>query len=583
MQAVSVTAHPRAQHLGLVFAVLWIEPETYGVVRTIYRPAKPIDSELSFRRGSGSLLDIEDVYHGTALGDVEAPSPPSPGLPGRILNYGLNAAMGMARMESGVAVAVVDYSMWNLRYWLPRRASFEHYAAGGDQWDAEGFISNRAVAQGFHDWDFEIEEVSTSAADPPDPVRTTEELVESWREEGDTVVVTDGSEPDSGTVVIVARDWRALSVSDLLPPSIWEDREDGLYGRMVDEAGEVLDSIGMARGTDDLEGAETDRDIRQWHFEAPILTPWLMRYNPIEGLSVGSRLVRDFPWGRGALTVRTGTRRREPSIDLAAEYGRTGPRVRLSLYHALREAGGIVTAQRSPRWAYVADPSDYYVVRGAAIQLLPPRSERSWTSLTVFSETNTTLHGDARRRHGVDVFWRPWWGGLTGRRVNGGADISLRGLVGDYPNVRMSVTGMLVLPLPADLSMALEAGGAHVRGDPAPEEIWRLGNSGDWLRGYPQNVLSGREVWRSRIELQRKVSLVALSTFHDWARVDGRSLQSAGVGVSAFNGFLRVDLARPLAPWWYHDGTPVPGRPRAGVDWAHEPTWQWHFRFLAPF
>ena len=142
---------------------------------------------------------------------------------------------------------------------------------------------------------------------------------------------------------------------------------------------------------------------------------------------------------------------------------------------------------------------------------------------------------------------------------------------------------MLVLPLPADLSMALEAGGARVAGDPAPEEIWRLGSSGDWLRGYPQSVLSGRQVWRSRIELQRKVSLVALSVFHDWARVDDRSLQSAGLGVSVFNGFLRVDVARPLAPWWYPHGTPVPGRPRAGVDWAHEPGWQWHFRTTAPF
>ena len=253
---------------------------------------------------------------------------------------------------------------------------------------------------GFHDWEFEIETVSTGAEDPRDPARATAELVEYWREEGDTVVVKDGSQPDSGTVVIVARDWRALSANDYLPPSIWEDREDGLYGSMFDEAGEVLDSIGMAVGADDLEGAETDQDIRQWYFEAPILTPKLVRYNPIEGLSVGSRLVRDYPWGRGALTVRMGTRRREPSIDLAAEYGRTGPRVRFSLYHTLRESGGTVTSQRSPRWAYVADPSDYYVVRGAAIHLLPPRSDRSWTSLSLFSETNTTLDGDARRRHG---------------------------------------------------------------------------------------------------------------------------------------------------------------------------------------
>ena len=579
VQAVSVTAHPRAQHLGLVFAVMWVELETFGVVRTIYRPAKPIDSELSLRMGSRSLLDIDNVYRGKALGDIEAPSPPRPGLSGRILNYGLNTLMGL-RMEVGVPVAVVDYSMWNLRYWLPRRASFAHYATSGDEWEAEA--SDRVMMQGFHDWDFEMEEVATGAGDPGDPAPATEELVRSWREPGDTVVVKDGSQPDSGTVVIMPREWRALAVSDLLPPSIWEERESGFYGAMIEEAGEVLDSIGIAPRTGDLEGAEVDQGISPWHFEAPVLSPRLMRYNPIEGLSMGSRLSRDFPWGRGALTVRTGTGRAEPSIDLATEYGRTGPRVRLSVYHTLRETGGTATAHRPPRWAHVANPSDYYVVRGAAIQLLPARSERSWTSLRLFSETNTTLDGAARRRHGVDVYWRPWWGGLTGRRVNGGADISLRGLVGDYPNVRLSAMGMLVIPLPADLSMAMEAGGARVEGDPAPEEIWRLGSSGDWLRGYPQTVMSGRQVWRSRIELQRKVSLVALSVFHDWARVDERSLQSAGLGVSVFNGFLRVDVARPLAPW-YLEGTPVAGRRRAGIDYPHEPRWEWHLRMLAPF
>ena len=150
------------------------------------------------------------------------------------------------RLEIGVPVAVVDYYMWDLRYWLPWRATFAHYITSGDQWDAED--SERVTVRGFHDWDFEIE---TGLDGVPRihriPRGRPAELVESWREEGDTVVVKDGSQPDSGTVVIVARDWRALSANDDLPPSIWEDREDGLYGSMVDEAGEVLDSIGMAR------------------------------------------------------------------------------------------------------------------------------------------------------------------------------------------------------------------------------------------------------------------------------------------------------------------------------------------------
>ena len=202
--------------------------------------------------------------------------------------------------------------------------------------------------------------------------------------------------------------------------------------------------------------------------------------------------------------------------------------------------------------------------------------------MRLFAETTTTLYGDTRRRTGADLYWKPWWGGLTGRRVTGGADVSLQGLVGDFPSVRLSVTGRLVIPLPANFSTALEAGGARIWGDPAPEEIWELGSSGDWLRGYGARALRGRQVWRSRIELQRKVSLFSLSVFHDWARADGRGLQSAGVGVSVFNGIVRADLARPLSPW-YEAGIPVPGQPRAGVDWAHQPGWKWHLRAFVPF
>ena len=578
VRAVSVTASPRFRDLALVFAVLWIEPETFGVVRTIYRPAKPMESEVSFRFGGEWDGGIGVVIEGDAMEGVEAAPPPGPSLIERIVNYGYNALT--PRMELGVSAVVVDYALWDFRYWLPRRAGFARYGHAGDEFDAE--YSETITVQGLHDWDFEIEEVSTRDAMAAGPGSTTEAVVRAWREEGDTVEVNDGSEPDSGTVVIMPRDWRSLAASDLLPPSIWEERETGVYAGELDETAGLLDSIGIAGPPADAEGARVDRGTGPWSFDPPILAPHLLRYNPVEGLSAGTRVRRSFPWGWGALTVRTATRRAEPNIDLSVEHGRSGPRVRFSLYHTLREAGGRVAGRRPERLAPGADSSWYYVARGAALQLLPARDKRFWTSLRLFSETTTTLYGDTRRRTGADVYWRPWWGGLTGRRVNGGADISLHGLFGDFPSVRLSVMGGLVIPLPAGLSAALEAGGANIRGDPAPEEVWRLGGSGEWLRGYPRVVLRGSEVWRSRAELQRKISLLAVSVFHDWASVDGSSLQSAGVGVSVFNGFLRADLARPLSPW-YEEGISVPGSPHTDIDQAHQPRWQWHLRALAPF
>lgn len=424
-----------------------------------------------------------------------------------MVNYGYSALS--PRMEMGVSAVVVDYALWNFRYWLPRRAGFARYGHAGDELDAE--YSETITVQALHDWDFEVEEVSTRDGTAAGPEPTAEEVVRAWREEGDTVEVGDASEPDSGTVVT-------------------------------------------------------------WSFDPPFLAPGLLRYNPVEGLSAGTRLLRRFPWGWGALTVRTATRRAEPNIDFSLEHVGSGPRVRLSVYHTLRETGGRVAGQRPERLEPGADSSWYYVARGAALQLLPARDQRFWTSLRLFSETTTTLDGDARRRTGADVYWRPWWGGLTGRRVNGGADVSLRGLFGDFPTVRLSVMGGLVVPLPAGLSVALEAGGANIWGDPAPEEAWRLGGSGDWLRGYPRVVLRGSEVWRSRAELQRRISLLTASVFHDWAPVDGGGLQSAGVGISIFNGFVRADLGRPLSPWYDTGG--------AG---PHSPGWKGHLRAFAPF
>ncbi len=568
VRAVSVTASPRFRDLGLVFAVMWIEPETLGVVRTIYRPAKPMESEVSFRFGGDWDGGIGVVIEGDAMGGVEAPPPPGPSLIERIVNYGYNALT--PRMELGVSAVVVDYTLWNFRYWLPRRAGFARYGHAGDELDAE--YSETITVHGFHDWDFEIEEVSTRDGTAGGPGSAAEEVVRAWTEEGDTVEVTDASEPDSGTVVIIPRDWRALAASDLLPPSIWEERENGVYARELDETAGLLDSIGIAGPPVDAEDARVDRGTGAWSFDPPILAPGLLRYNPVEGLSAGTRLVRDFPWGRGAVTVRTATRRAEPNVDFSLEYGGFSPRVRFSLYHTLRETGGRVAGRRPARLEPGADSSWYYIARGAALQLLPARDERFWTSLRLFSETTTTLYGDTRRRTGADVYWRPWWGGLTGRRVNGGANVSLHGLFGDFPSVRVSVMGGLVIPLPVGLSVALEAGGANIRGDPAPEEVWRLGGSGDWLRGYPQVVLRGSQVWRSRAELQRKIGLLAISAFHDWASVDGSSLQSAGVGISILDGFVRADLGRPLSPWY-----------ETGGSGPHSPGWQGQLRVFAPF
>ena len=108
VQAVSVTAHPRAQHLGLVFAVLWIRARNLrgGADHLSARKAHRLGVQLfaegavpcgARKRCIGARRWAMSRPHRRRVPDCRA----------GVLNYALNALM-RTRMEIGVPVAVVD-------------------------------------------------------------------------------------------------------------------------------------------------------------------------------------------------------------------------------------------------------------------------------------------------------------------------------------------------------------------------------------------------------------------------------------------------------------------------------------------
>lgn len=280
----------------------------------------------------------------------------------------------------------------------------------------------------------------------------------------------------------------------------------------------------------------------------------LLRYNPVEGLSVGTRLQRDYSWGRAALTARIGTARVAPDIDLTLQRNHPGHMMLLSLYRSLR-GGGPGDGRGTPGIYASGDAADFHWSHGATIRFLPSIRERAWLSLRLFAEQDADIATEAtRNRVGAAIAWTPWWGSLESGSVGGGGRVSVRASEGDNPHVRAVAEGALVIPLSSRLRLGMQAGTARVWGDPAPHDLWRdpaphdlwrIGGSGHWLRGHA-NTIPGTRVHMARVDLQRRIRFLGLSVFGDWASAGGDDFYAVGAGLVFMDGLLRLEVARGL-------------------------------------
>ena len=561
VRAVTVTAIPRFRSVQLVAAVMWIEPETFGLARVAYRLAKRLDTEFGFqfRRAEGPNLGLAVKLDDGSMA-WDSTTSRTQGRLGRLLNGAFNNLLPQTEMD--VTTVVADYGLWELRYWLPRRVKWVGYLGSVDDVGTEDVP--RVVEPVSYEWVFDIEDVrERGAAAVPGTPATAAEALERWREEGDSISGEPGSTDPEQVIVILPKDKSRLAESDLLPPPIWDESIGGLDDHSIEEIGAMLDRIGT--GEDD--GA-ADLMQRRFVFEPPIWTLRLVRYNAREGLSVGTRVWRDMGWGKAIVTARFRTAYRYPDFSVAVQHDHPQRRLRASVYanvlpfHSVRRAlwvtGDSVTIRMTR----------YNTTTGVALQLLPGRDERNWASLRLFAERNTTSSvGHVATRTGASVRLTPWWGGLSARSVGGGGEVAVRGSIGDNPIVKASVTGALTIPLGVGWSTGLEAGGGRIWGDPADYDLWFLGGTGDLLRGYSDDVLAGRSFWRARADLQRSLRFFRLSLFGDWASAGGSGLYSAGVGVSLLDGFMRIDLARGLSSVDGGGGGRGPGKAGWQIHW----------------
>ncbi|MDE2796018.1 MAG: hypothetical protein OXL34_14450 [Gemmatimonadota bacterium] len=536
VRAVAVTAIPRYRSIRLVSAIIWIDPESHAIARVAYRLAKKVDREMSWRVRLGS----RSLGFGVNVQDSALESSSEEGLP-RFLDRLLGGVINetMPRMEMDITAVVADYGLWDMRHWLPRSVKWTGYVGINEGVNATDFVPPSSPVT--IDWAVEIEEISErgTIAVAGTPASAAEAL-RLWSHEGDSI----GGEVESGdpaeTVTITPADRVALTASDLLPPSFWDE------DRAFDEAtlagiASELEAIGTGEGGDAEEAASP------WFFQPPGKTLRLLRYNPVERLSVGTRLHRDFSWGAAVLTAKVATGGLDiPDVDLTLRRDHPRRRILVSFYRSLRSGDVGGGGDGSPGLYVTGDPADFHWSQGAAVRILPSAGDRNWLSLRLFAQQDIDVVGDGKRdRIGAALGWRPWWGGVDPGSVGGGGGAGVRVSAGDNPHVRALVEGALVVPLPRRMSLGVQAGAARVWGDPAGHDLWRIGETGDWLRGHEDAVRASR-IAMARVDVQRPLRFLRLSVFGDWARADGDDFYAVGAGLVFMEGTLRLDVARGL-------------------------------------
>jgi len=543
VQAIELQVLPKAASVHRMTGSLWIEPETGALVRAVYRLSETFDAirdlpELRAEEDAGSFRYVPGLFK---------------------------------PWTAELSMIAVDYSLWDFEVWLPRSMRAEGIVAAG--------IIKAPISI---DLSYEMEAVTTRAQlaeDEPDD--GVEEIRFRTRSEAFAYLSSlafDGAVPyelDPARRVregrrmhyLVPEDRSFLGRSPELPPPIWEDAPG--FASQDDLAG-YFD--GLAR----LPGAPLARMPATFRWGAQ--RPDLLRYNRVEALSIGARgQVRpNTPVGPLSVTAtaRLGIADLHPNGNLEIAHETLDRRLSVEGYHELASIderarhlgiGNSLLAATIGR-----DDGDYYRRTGASLRWTPPVASRRTYRVSAWAEhhepvaTETdfslfhigsdswafrpNLAADRGWEYGGALELTPYWG-TDPNLAQGGLDLTLQGGTGDYEYARAALVGRVILPLPATLRLALEAGAGTVWGSPSVQRLWYVGGP-TTLRGYHPRALGGTSFGRARAELARGFSFGRLSLFTDlaWAgeRDDVRfddGLHSVGVGLSILDGLIRLDGA----------------------------------------
>jgi hypothetical protein len=306
--------------------------------------------------------------------------------------------------------------------------------------------------------------------------------------------------------------------------------------------------------------------------------PSMMRYNRVEGLSLGASAEEQLGGGYSALGVaRFGLADHEPNAELTLTRSNLSESVHLGGYNHLVSASDwgrpLSFSSSFSALMFGRDEGFYYrstgvEIGGASDASLGSGARVEWRAF-LEQQRNAAVHTDFRVSGGEFpanlVANRATYSGFATRLTdtygldpNGFrlfSDLRLEVANGD------SLYGRGAIDLTATRGLGLVAaaltvsGGSSIGGVPA-QRRWYLGGS-QTVRGQsPDTAQSGNAFWLSRLEIGSTNAGVRPAIFTDigWvgdrARMTrvGRPMSGVGAGVSFLDGLFRFDVARGLYP-----------------------------------
>ena len=522
VRLIELRVTPRVRDIRYITGSFWIDEETHGIVRAVYRPSREFDLDRDLARiDPGEEDEVPDIFKPVRL---------------------------------DVRYLTVEYGLWEMRWWMPRLVVADASLQSGPARFPARFEMEFS--------DYVVEADRHGLPELPPVMR---------RLAGDPTARATPFEPG---ITVVVPDSAALLGSPLLPPSIYEAAPFATEEDMRE----------LARRVGALPPVpwEVERPRVTWPWRPG---QGLLRYNRVEGLSAGARVDADFGRARADLTGRLGTADLEPRAELGVEIPTVRRTWRVAGYHRLAATdpglrpfglGASLNALLLGR-----DDGSYFGASGAELRVTPATGEPRYEArLYVERQADVDRHTGHSARRLLDSDWRfppnieadpAAQVGLRGELTRSwgldpaGSRAALRleatAEAGDYIFLRPGLTASVGFPLPGPLLGVLElAGGTtvHAADDGRPgsprQSFWYLGGPRT-VRGFAGAAAAGPDYGRGRLEAATSFPAARLALFSDagWAGDAGAfreadALISVGAGASFLDGLLRADLARTVRP-----------------------------------
>lgn len=522
---------PRRAEWKLMSGALWFDADTYGLVRAVFRPARPYDM-----RRDGDADDLEDV--------------PS-----------------WVNAQGEIKFITMEYGLYEDRWWMLRYAALDAIGNAGS-WLGIPVKFERVYS------DYEVEggtpPLAGSTFQPAGTVRPRDSLRTLRRECRDTISERSqierctnlGRRRDTTLEVIVPRDTLSLLNSPTLGEPVLQ------MGDLITEAElrGLADAIGQLPGAPGAPRVEVPQNLRALLRNA--------RFNRVEGLSLG--ISGGVQTGRLTVDVlgRIGFADLVPNAELGFSLTGQHSRFRLGGYRRLSTVNpdtrpfGVVNSV----WGVLAQRDDGDYFRALGVELTGRNTETGWWSWRMYAEQQKAadVETDFSLPHLFDEgrHFRPnvvadrsdqVGASLTlhgnkplSRSFQVGGDVTFEAAAGDYEYGRGSAALRAIVTPRALLAVAVEAA-AGVSTGPVPlQGRFYLGGPAT-LRGYDGAVIAGASYWRGRVEVGNTFPAVRFTAFSDigWAGPRsafwrGKPLLGTGVGASLLDGLVRMDLSRAM-------------------------------------